>query len=196
MAVQSPEDLADRRNLGYLRRRKKSHSIAEVGVRAAVSRLTGVGYTSAMKWMVSLLLLMLWLPLQGQERLAKGPAPAPAGKGSQERLSTALEWDRDFDLLLEVENQPTRAQLLLASRIEGLEKQEESLSQQLADLKARTAALEGTYTTEALLKEMLRQGVSDLQSVQRNLKNDTDRTQARLLEVQAELARLRREAGR
>jgi peptidoglycan hydrolase CwlO-like protein len=66
----------------------------------------------------------------------------------------------------------------------------------LADLKARSASLEGTYTTEALLKEMLRQGVSDLQSVQKNLKDDTDRTQARLFEVQAELARLRREAGR
>ncbi|MGA9751930.1 MAG: hypothetical protein WBS54_09090 [Acidobacteriota bacterium] len=149
-----------------------------------------------MKWMAALLLLILWLPLPGQEPPAKQPAPAPAGEGSQERLSTALEWDRDFDLLLEVENQPTRAQILIASRIEGLEKQEESLSKQLADLKARSAALEGTYTTEALLKEMLRQGVSDLQSVQRNLKNDTDRTQARLFEVQAELARLRREARR
>ena len=149
-----------------------------------------------MKWMAALPLLILWLPLPGQQPPAQQPAPAPAKEGSQERLSTALDWDRDFDLLLEVENQPTRAQLLLASRIEGLEKQEESLSKQLADLKARSAALEGTYTTEALLKEMLRQGVSDLQSVQRNLKNDTDRTQARLFEVQAELARLRREAGR
>ncbi len=149
-----------------------------------------------MKWMAALLLLILWLPLPGREPPAKQPAPAPAETGSQEGLSTALEWDRDFDLLLEAENQPTRAQILIASRIEGLEKQEESLSKQLADLKARSAALEGTYTTEALLKEMLRQGVSDLQSVQRNLKNDTDRTQARLFEVQAELARLRREARR
>ncbi len=149
-----------------------------------------------MKRMAALLLSILWLPLPGQEPPAKRPAPAPAKEGSQERLSTALEWDRDFDLLLEVENQPTRAQILIASRIEGLEKQEESLSKQLADLKARSASLEGTYTTEALLKEMLREGVSDLQSVQRNLKDDTDRTQARLFEVQAELARLRREAGR
>ncbi|MGC8723125.1 MAG: hypothetical protein ACP5VF_04570 [Acidobacteriota bacterium] len=149
-----------------------------------------------MKWMAASLLVILWLPLPAQEPPAKRLAPPPAKGGGQERLSTALEWDRDFDLLLEVENQPTRAQLLLASRIEDLEKQEEHLSQQLADLRARSAALEGTYTTEALLREMLRQGVSDLQSVQRNLKNDTDRTQARLLEVQSELARLRRGAGR
>jgi hypothetical protein len=101
-----------------------------------------------------------------------------------------MSWDRDFDLLLELKAAPTKAQRDSEARREALEKERAELSDRLEDLQSRLAAIEGTYTSEALMDEMLRQGVGDLQSAQGNLRQWIHKDQERVREIDADLKKI------
>lgn len=118
------------------------------------------------------------------------PAPQPAAKPQEE----AMSWDRDFDLLLELKAAPTKAQRETEERRVALEKERVEVSDRLDELQSRLAAIEGTYTSEALMDEMLRQGVGDLQSAQNNLRQWIHKDQERAREIDAELQKIARRA--
>ena len=103
-----------------------------------------------------------WEP--GAGAAAGAPAPA-AGEES-------LSWDRDFDLLLELKDVPTRAELDREARRQALMEERERLARALGDLQSRLDSLQGTYSTEILLNAMLRQGASDMQTVVANLNRE------------------------
>ncbi len=113
------------------------------------------------------------------------PASPPAEPGEE-----ALLWERDFDLLLDLKNIPTHAEILRESRIQALRQERQTLRKRLAELQARSAAIQGTFTTEALLNEMLRQGASSVQQVQKNLKDEMDKITTRMREIDDQLRRL------
>jgi transposase len=105
-----------------------------------------------------------------------------------------MAWDRDFDLLLELKNEPTRAQREVGARRAGLVQERRELVERIDGLRARLAAVEGTYTTEAILNEMLRQGVADMQTARQNLRNWIRQDEDRVKEIDAGLQRLTAEA--
>ena len=115
---------------------------------------------------------------------------APPADAASPSSDEALAWDRDFDLLLELKKIPTKAQNEAEIRRATLLAERESLQQSLADLKFRLSAVEGTYTTEAILNEMLRQGTGDMQAAQENLRAWIKRDEARMKETDVQLHRL------
>ncbi len=121
------------------------------------------------------------------------PAPsafcqeAPAGADKAAGADEALAWDRDFDLLLELKNTPTKTQRAAENERAALLKERDGLASKVAELKARLAAVEGTYTTEALLTEMLRQDVADMQSVRDNLRRWIKADEDRMSDIDARL---------
>lgn len=117
---------------------------------------------------------------------AGGAAGAPAPAAGEE----ALSWDRDFDLLLELKDVPTRAELDREARRQALIEERERLARALGDLQSRLDSLQGTYSTETLLNEMLRQGASDMQTVVANLNREIKATKAKIADVDDRLKRL------
>jgi chromosome segregation ATPase len=134
----------------------------------------------------ALIALVLLAPVLSRAQAPPAAAPQPASEPPQE----AMSWDRDFDLLLELKAAPTKAQRETEERRQELEKERAEVSDRLDDLQSRLAAIQGTYTSEALLNEMLRQGVGDLQTAQANLQQWIHRDQGRLREIDAQLRKI------
>jgi len=122
------------------------------------------------------------------------PKPQVSSGGPASAGDEAMAWDRDFDLLLELKNEPTRAQREVGARRAGLVQERRELVERIDGLRARLAAVEGTYTTEAILNEMLRQGVADMQTARQNLRNWIRQDEDRVKEIDAALQRLTAEA--
>ena len=101
-----------------------------------------------------------------------------------------MAWDRDFDLLLELKNEPTRGQLEMDTQRAVWKKERRELLDRMGGLRSRLAAVEGTYTTEAILNEMLRQEVADMQTAQENLRNWIRQDEDRVKEIDARLQNL------
>ena len=127
---------------------------------------------------------------------AAEPAPASgADRKAPEASDMDLRWNRDFDLLLDMGNVPTVQQRKDAARRKALLKERGALEGRLADLESRLASIEGSYTSEAVLQEMLRQGVSDMQTAQNNLKREVEQTRQKLDAVDKALSRVGAEPG-
>lgn len=107
-----------------------------------------------------------------------------------------MAWDRDFDLLLELKNEPTRGQQEMDTQRAALEQERRVLLERMDGLRSRLAAVEGTYTTEAILKEMLQQEVADMQTAQENLRNWIRQDEDRVKEIDARLQKLAVEGGK
>ena len=107
-----------------------------------------------------------------------------------------MAWDRDFDLLLELKNEPTREQRERGARRAGLEQERRDLLQRMDGFRSRLADIEGTLTTETILNEMLRQGVADMQTAWENLRIWIRQDEDRVKEIDAGLQRLAFEGGK
>jgi hypothetical protein len=157
------------------------------------------GYTSGMRdplLRLAVSLLVTAFPAVAQtpsseaHSIPQASSVTPSSTGDE-----ALAWDRDFDLLLELKNEPTRAQREMDVRRAGLVKERGELAARIDALRARLAAVEGTYTTETILNEMLRQGVADMQTAQENLRIWIRQDEDRVKEIDAKLQRLTAEAN-
>lgn len=102
----------------------------------------------------------------------------------------SLRWNRDFDLLIDMEDVPTLAQKKLEKRRNALLKERASLKRKLADLDDRIAAISGTFTNEVLLDEMLKLKVKDAASVRRKLQEQRAGTVRRIIEIDRSLKAL------
>ena len=150
-----------------------------------------MGYTSIMRCAVVCSVILTLLALAGASYSPRAQsAPAESAKAADASGDDALLWERDFELLLELKNIPTRAQIERESRIQELLKERLALQRRLADLNGRMAALQGSYTSETLNNELLRQGVLTSQQAQKNLKDEADQTTDRLREVESQLRRI------
>ena len=101
----------------------------------------------------------------------------------------ALEWEKDFDLLYDLEGaDPVRQ--AAESRRKALELERRGLLNRTAELKERLGALEGSYSTEMLLREMMALDVGTLQEVQTVLRRELAEAEGRLKEVEEALRKL------
>jgi hypothetical protein len=146
---------------------------------------------SRLKTMLAAAVLVLLPSLLGRTQ----GVPSGADRKADPLLTgIALSWDRDFDLIYDWETPPEPERAEYGRRREGFETERRALEERLADLELRLAAVQGSYTTEALLREMLAQDVASLQEVQNNLRRDMADTERRIKEVDEVLRRLAREA--
>jgi hypothetical protein len=137
------------------------------------------------------LLLVAAFPAVAQTPTSETPSQPPASSATPAFAGDdALAWDRDFDLLLELKNEPTRAQREMDARRAGLFKERGDLVERIDAFRARLGAVEGTYTTETILNEMLRQGVADMQTAQQNLRTWIRQDEDRVKEIDARLQKL------
>lgn len=134
--------------------------------------------------------LLAW----GQER-RPWSAEKPAPQGEESAAIDPMTWERDFDLLLEVQNIPTKGQLIASAREAALIQERDSEQAKLEDVKKRLALLQGSYTTEALLNEVLRLGVTDFQSVQTKLEEEIREHSKRINDIDEQLKRLKPPTG-
>jgi len=109
---------------------------------------------------------------------------AADGNGKQDM---ALRWDRDFDLLIDMEDVPTLAQKKQKQEKKILLAEKTSLKRKLADLDRRMAAVSGSFTNEALLEEMLRLKKRDAASVRKELRKRRAGLQRRIAEIDRSL---------
>lgn len=100
-----------------------------------------------------------------------------------EALDPAMRWDRDFDLLLEMEAVPTLAERKLALQRKTLLSERRSKTKELRDLKNRLTAITGSFSSSDVLREMLRQKVDNMDSARTNLKREIRETVRRIEEI-------------
>jgi hypothetical protein len=138
--------------------------------------------------------LFLASPPRAQERrpwFQEKPSEPEPSAGSTDPMA----WERDFELLLEAQNIPTKGQLVSSARMAALLQERDAEEAKLVDAKKRLAQLRGTYTTEVLLNEMLRLEVRDFQSVQAKLEAEIRLHQRRLSEISDQIKRLKPPSG-
>lgn len=102
----------------------------------------------------------------------------------------ALRWDRDFDLLIDMKDVPTLAQKKLEQEKKILIAERDSLKRTLASLDKRLAVVNGSFSNEALVEEMLKLKEHDAASVRKTLREQKARTQQRIAEVERSLKAL------
>lgn len=114
------------------------------------------------------------------------PSEAPEGESAS---GLALQWEKDFDLLYDLEGaDPVRE--AAESRRKALEMERQGLEARIAALRERLGTLEGSYSTEVLLREMLALDVGTLQEVQAVLRRELAAAEGRRKEVEEALRRL------
>jgi hypothetical protein len=138
---------------------------------------------------------LLAMPLAWSQERRPWSAEKPAPQGDDSASIDPMTWERDFDLLLEVQNIPTKGQIMASARLEALTKERDTEQAKLDDVTKRLALLQGTYTTEALLNEVLRLDAKDFQSVQAKLQEEIRQHKKRLSEIDDQLKRLRPPTG-
>jgi len=122
-------------------------------------------------------------PLRSQET---PPPQAPNREGSS---ALALQWEKDFDLLYDLEGaDPARD--AAETRRKALELERQGLDARIGALRERLGALEGSYSTELLLREMLTLDVGTPQEVQAVLRRELADAEGRRKEVEEALRRL------
>ena len=89
----------------------------------------------------------------------------------------ALAWDKDFDLLLEEANVPTRGQVALEKQLASLVHDRDMMAKREASLRQRLQEITGNFTLTALAQELGRQGVSDERTARENLRRQIAETE-------------------
>jgi chromosome segregation ATPase len=131
----------------------------------------------------SLLVAVTPTPLRGQE------TPPPQALEREGASTLALQWERDFDLLYDLEGaDPARE--AAETRRRALELERQGLDARIGALRERLGALEGSYSTELLLREMLTLDVGTLQEVQAVLRRELAAAEGRRKEVEEALRKL------
>jgi hypothetical protein len=85
-----------------------------------------------------------------------GQNPPPKPPDGAESASPALDWDRDFDLILESRQGNERQSSAKSAKLETLQRDLEKLRKEEADLKARREIFSGNVTGDEAFEEMIR----------------------------------------
>lgn len=143
-----------------------------------------------------MLLVLLGLTTSRLQEKRPWTPETPKSADAEGSAADPMTWERDFDLLIEVEKIPTKGQLLRQAKRDELMEELDQVQRRLDDSKKRLKALDTSYTTDLLMEEMIRQGVPDLQSVEKNLKDQIRKDSARATELQILLKRLDQPGGK
>ncbi|MCI4397991.1 MAG: hypothetical protein JHC34_04050 [Acidobacteria bacterium] len=121
-------------------------------------------------------------------------SPEPPAQGQPS--TGALAWDKDFDLLLEEANVPTRGQALLEKQLASLNHEREMEARRAADLRKRLQDISGNFTLAALAQELGRQGVADEKIARDNLRHQIDEAQKMLAKLDGQIKQTKERLSR
>ncbi len=99
----------------------------------------------------------------------------------------ALAWDKDFDLLLEEANIPTRGQVALEKQLASLVHDRDMMAKREASLNQRLQQISGNFTLAALAQELGRQGVNDERTARDNLHREIADAQKAISDLEAKI---------
>jgi len=101
-----------------------------------------------------------------------------------------LRWERDFELILEIGDVPTRGQEELENSIALLEKEKDSLVKKKERLASRLERLNTTYSSDELYDEMLEEETTDLSATKESISTKLAAVEERLDNIESRLRKL------
>jgi chromosome segregation ATPase len=123
---------------------------------------------------------------------ARGQSPPPPPPKDAGAPSSSLDWDRDFDLILESRQGTARENPKVAARTEEIQKELDTLRKEEADLEARLKLFSGKVADEQTLMEMVRMEVNSRERARVILEEKLSDARARIQDLEDELKRSRR----
>lgn len=133
----------------------------------------------------TLLCVLLCAAAAGQED------PDPIGR-DPDLAGIAIRWDDDFDLILEYRQGDEQEAKRIRDRVRPLQDERDLLAEEVTRLEMRRQRLEGSYSTEMLLEEMLDLNVKSASEAIEALEERIAWKRERMAELDREMQRARR----
>jgi chromosome segregation ATPase len=127
---------------------------------------------------------------------AAAVAPAFCQDKPQDIDYQRLKWEKDFELVLEINNVPTKGQIALENSINLLENEQASLTKKKEKLQQRLEILNSTYSSDMLYDEMLEEETRDLASTKESISKKLAAADERLADIEDKLKKLNLENSR
>ncbi len=113
--------------------------------------------------------------------------------GQDRDLSLQLSWEKDFELILELQDLPTRGEIKKSKERETLLKVKENLQEEKKVLEKRLDLLRSPIYTDQLYDEMLEEGTNDINSTRESIEKKLKDVNLKLDEVERKLRHLKNE---
>lgn len=101
-----------------------------------------------------------------------------------------LLWERDFELILELNNIPTKGEILREKEIESLEKEKRELLDKKERLEKRLQILSNPILTDELYDQMLEEGTRDVSSTIESIKKKLNTVNEKIDEIDNKLRKM------
>jgi len=101
-----------------------------------------------------------------------------------------LSWEKDFELIIELNNIPTKGQVKIKDEKSALEKEKSELLKKKEILEKRLEILNNPVFTDKLYDEMLLEGTNDVSSTKESIQKKLDIVNERLDEINSKLRKL------
>lgn len=101
-----------------------------------------------------------------------------------------LSWEKDFELIIELNNIPTKGQIKLKDETALLEKEKSELLKKKEILEKRLEIINNPVFTDKLYDEMLAEGTNDVSSTKDSIQKKLDNVNEKLDEVNRKLRKL------
>lgn len=102
-----------------------------------------------------------------------------------------LTWEKDFELILELNNVPTRGEILKQKEIESLEKELKELLLEKEYLNERLSKLDKPILSSELYEEMLKEDTRDISSTKEKIREKLNKVEERISEIKTSLKKLK-----
>lgn len=101
-----------------------------------------------------------------------------------------LSWEKDFELILELNNIPTKGEILREKEIESLEKEKRELLDKKERLEKKLQILSNPILTDELYDQMLEEGTRDVSSTIEIIKEKLDIVNEKIDEINNKLRKM------
>lgn len=108
----------------------------------------------------------------------------------KEEIVFQLSWDKDFELILELNNVPTRGEVARKKEKQSLEKEKNELIKKKEILEKRLEKLNNPVFTDELYDEMLLEETNDISSTKESIQKKLDDVNERINEINSRLRKL------
>ena len=121
-----------------------------------------------------------------------GQNPPPKSPEGAETASPALDWDRDFDLILESRQGNEREKSAKNAKVDAIQRELEKLRKEEEDLRARREVFSGNVTGEEAFAEMLRLEAGSPERARALLDAQLTDVRARIADIEVALKRAKK----
>lgn len=106
-------------------------------------------------------------------------------------LNISLSWEKDFELILELQGVPTRAEVKLAEEKEAFLRERERLEEERLELEKRLEILKSPIYSDKLYDEMLKEGTNDISSTKESILKKLEDIKQKIEEIDRKLKKLK-----